>query len=157
MSHTLFLSHNAADLSLVNELKRRSEAAGVTVYTYEDDVQAGQSLAQKLMAAIRRSDGLVAVLTKTGVARPTIQQEIGAAVALGKPVYAIIEEGVEASTMTFLQGIEYIRLDIARMEEALIALQRSITARQTKQRREIVLAMIAIFALFALLSVATHD
>jgi len=157
MSHALFLSHNTTDLSLVTELKRRSEAAGVTVYTYEDDVQAGQNLAQKLMAAIRRSDGLVAVLTKTGMVRPTIQQEIGAAIALGKPVYAIIEEGIEASAMTFLQGIEYIRLDLTRMEEALIALQRSITAHQTKQRREIVLAIIAILAIVALLCVATHD
>jgi nucleoside 2-deoxyribosyltransferase len=114
MGHSLFLSHNSADMAVVHEVKRRSEAAGVSIYLYEDDVRAGTSLAAKLTEAIRTADGLIAILTKQGATRPAIQQEIGVAVGLGKPVYAMVEDGVDPATLTLLQGLEYIRLDLER-------------------------------------------
>lgn len=134
MPYTLFLSHNASDAKLVHEIKARCEAAGVSVYTYEDDVRAGFSIVEKLTSAIRRCDGLVAILTRHGATRPAIQQEIGVAVGLGRPVYALVEDGVDAATLTLLQGIEYIRLDLERFGDTLIALQQSITRRQSSDR-----------------------
>jgi nucleoside 2-deoxyribosyltransferase len=127
MPYTLFLSHNASDNAIVREIKTRCQAAGVSVYTYEDDVRAGANIVEKLKSAISRCDGLVAILTRHGATRPAIQQEIGVAVGLGKPVYPLVEDGVDAATLTLLQGIEYIRLDLERFGDALLALQQSIT------------------------------
>lgn len=130
MPYTLFLSHNASDSKIVQEIKARCEATGVSVYTYEDDVRAGSNIVEKLTTAIRKCDGLVAILTRNGATRPAIQQEIGVAVGLNKPVYALVEDGVDAATLTLLQGIEHIRLDIERIGDALLALQQSITRRR---------------------------
>src|SRR5690349_6653963 len=100
MTYTLFLSHNATDGHVVDAIQERSHAAGLEVYSYRDDVRAGFPLAEKLGNAIRRSDALVAILTKSGAARPAIQQEIGAAIALRKPVFALVEDGVDPATLT---------------------------------------------------------
>jgi hypothetical protein len=130
MSYTLFLSHNASDIAIVDEIRVRCEAAGVAVYTYQDDPRAGSSIVDKLTEAIRKCDGLVAILTRNGAARPAIQQEIGVAVGLGKPVYPLVEDGVDPLTLTLLQGTEYIRLDLERLGDSLIALQQSVTRRR---------------------------
>ena len=111
-------------------------------------------LAAKLTDAIRAADGLIAVLTKSGAARPAIQQEIGVAVGLGKPVYAMVEDGVDPATLTLLQGLEYIRLDLERVDDALLKLQRSITHQRNKQREEIVLAIILVLAIVGLVYLA---
>ena len=157
MGYSLFLSHNAADIELVQEVKRRSEAAGVTVYTYEEDVRAGTSLAAKLTQAIRQSDGLVAILTKNGASRPAIQQEIGVAVALGKTVYALVEPGVDPATLTLLQGIEFIRLELDRIGDALVALQKSVTFQRSKQTTQLLLAIVAVVAIIGLIYVSSKD
>ena len=157
MSYSLFLSHNASDAEVVREIKRRCEAAGVVIYCYEDDPRAGTSIVAKLTEEIRRADGLIAVLTKHGATRPAIQQEIGVAVGLGKPVYALVEDGVEAATLTLLQGIEYIHLDLARIGDALVALQQSITYRRDRQRTEALLAIVAVLAIIGLIYLATKD
>lgn len=157
MSYTLFLSHNAADSRIVHEIKRRSEAAGLSVYTYDADVRAGSSIVTKLTEAIKQSDGLVAILTRNGASRPAIQQEIGVAVGLGKPVYPLVEDGVDAATLTLLQGIEYIRLDLEKIGDALIALQTSVTRQRSKERNEMFAAVILLLAIATLVYLASRE
>lgn len=157
MAYSLFLSHNAADFEIVREIKRRSEAAGITVYTYEDDVQAGSRIVDKLTEAIRNADGLVAILTRHGATRPAIQQEIGVAVGLGKPIYPLVEDGVEAATLTLLQGIEYIRFDLAKIGDALVALQQSITRQRNKEQEKVLMAVAALIAIVAVIYLANNE
>ena len=76
---------------------------------------------------------------------------------MGKPVYALVEDGVEAATLTLLQGIEYIHLDLARIGDALVALQQSITYRRDRQRTEALLAIVAVLAIIGLIYLATKD
>lgn len=151
MEYTLFLSHNTADMDVVQEVRRRSEASGISIYMFENDAQAGTSIASKLTNAIRASDGLVAVLTKTAAARPAIQQEIGAAVALGKPVFALVEEGVEVAALALLQGLEYIHLDVDRLGDAMLALQRSVTKHRERLRNGLIAAAVLMLIIIALL------
>jgi len=64
------------------------------VYLAEHDVQAGESLAMKVRSAIRRSDAIVVLLTKSGAASAYVHQEVGVAVEAGRPVIPIVETGV---------------------------------------------------------------
>jgi nucleoside 2-deoxyribosyltransferase len=142
--YTLFLSHSATDLDLVGEIRRRSTFAGIRVYAYEDDVQAGRNLAEKLLDAVRDADGLVAVLTRRAVKRPAIQQEVGAALALNKPVFALIEPGVDMGAMALLQGVEYVTLDPNDPRSALERLQRSIQKHQQRNAMGMALAILVV-------------
>lgn len=156
MATTLFLSHNTADLNVVAELQRRAAAFGATLYTYEADIRAGTSLPEKLVDAIRRSDGVIAILTRDGVTRPAIQQEIGAAVALKKPVYALIEDGVDVASLTLLQGLEYIRLQLDRIGDAITALEQSVLDRNRKEQAALIAIVItAVLAILALRAIAS--
>jgi hypothetical protein len=125
--YRVFLSHNAADASLVERIKRAASAIGISVYTYNDDVKAAELLSDKLVAEIREANALVALLTSDGLYRPAIQQEIGCAVGMGKRVVPIVEKGLDANQLTLLQGREYITLDKNAPETAVLALQQSLT------------------------------
>lgn len=120
-------------------------------------MQAGSRIVEKLTDAIRTSDGLVAILTRHGVTRPAIQQEIGVAVGLGKPIYPLVENGVEAETLTLLQGIEYIRFDLAKIGDALIALQQSITRQRSKEQAKLLVAVAALIAIVAVVYLANKE
>jgi nucleoside 2-deoxyribosyltransferase len=138
MEFTLFISHYSADVAVTDRVRRFSEAIGFQVYVYEENPRAGEPLASKLVDAIRSAQGVVAVLTKAGAARSSVQQELGAAVALGKPVFALVEDGVDVASMALLQGLEFIRLKVDRTEEAIEALQQSITAYRQKEIAKVV-------------------
>jgi hypothetical protein len=74
--------------------RNQAVAAGMEVYLAEHDVQAGESLAMNVRSAIRRSDAIVVLLTKSGAASAYVHQEVGVAVEAGKLVIPIVETGV---------------------------------------------------------------
>lgn len=103
----------------VELLREHLDSLGVELYLAEHDPQPGVSLADKVIAAIERSDAVVVLLTEAGVTAPFVQQEIGAARHAAKLIVPIVQEGVDIRTLALLSGLERIDVDFARPAEAL--------------------------------------
>src|SRR2546422_972197 len=108
MGLSVFFSHNVQDKGLVDSLNAEAEQGDINIYTSDGDVQAGEYVDKKIRERISASDALVVLLTARGVASPYVQQEIGVALALGKPVVPLVERGVEIHRLAMLQGREVI-------------------------------------------------
>src|SRR5450830_598049 len=67
MAMSVFLSHAAADIELVRKVERHAKTLEVATYLYEDDPQAGEHVATKLVEAIRRSDAVIVLDRKSVV------------------------------------------------------------------------------------------
>lgn len=111
MAYTVFLSHSGSDLSLVRAIQSAAVSTGMQVYAFEDDLMPGADLPEKLRQRVRQSQAVVALLTAEGAASPAVNQEIGMAVEANKLVIPIIEDRVDPSRITMLQGLEYLVLD----------------------------------------------
>ncbi len=108
MGLSVFFSHNMQDKELVDSLKAEAKQGDIDIYTFDGDVQAGEYVDKKIRERIGASDALVVLLSAQGVASPYVQQEIGVALALGKPVVPLVEKGVEIHRLAMLQGREVI-------------------------------------------------
>jgi nucleoside 2-deoxyribosyltransferase len=86
------------EAGLEPRFRDQAAAAGMEVYLAEHDVQPGESLAEKVRKAIRRSDAVVVLLTKSGAASAYVHQEVGVAIEAGKPVIPIVETGVSVNS-----------------------------------------------------------
>jgi len=126
MATSVFLSHSASDEELARKVAAHSRPLEVSTYMYEDDAQPGEHVAQKLQDRIRRADAVVVLLTKNSQHRPTVHTEVGIARAMGKPIIPVIEVGVDPLQFVFLQGIEWIVLDLDKIDEALLGIQNSL-------------------------------
>lgn len=126
MPISVFLSHSAADVDLIRKVENHARTLDVLTYAYEDDQQGGQSVATKLQERIRTSDAVILLLTHNSQHRPGIHTEVGIARGFGKPIIPVIEVGVDPAQFIFLQGLEWIPLDLTKLDEALLGVQRSL-------------------------------
>lgn len=152
MAFTVFISYSAPDRDLVNRIKEAAAPIGLRVYSYDQDLQPGENLPQKLLREIHASDVVLVLLTHTSASSPSVNQEIGVARAAEKMVIPVLETGVDANRFTFLQGIEYETLDRANPEQTLIRLTGRLARLKAKNdtANVIGLALIAGFALWLL-------
>jgi hypothetical protein len=111
MAFTVFVSHSMrpADLGLINQFCAHLKLYGIQCYMAERDWKFGASLTAKIEEAIKRSECVLAFLTKDGAASAYVNQEIGIAHNMRKPIIPIVEKG---ATLQGLQvGTEYVELD----------------------------------------------
>lgn len=120
-------------------LRDQAAAAGMDVYLAEHDVQPGQSLAEKIRLAILQSDAVVVLLTKAGAASAYVQQEIGVAVAAGKPLVPIVQDGPE--NLAMLDGVEYVSFDPEHPAVAIRDLTKFMTDLAERKRADQALAL----------------
>jgi nucleoside 2-deoxyribosyltransferase len=144
MEFAVFISHHSADCAITDRVRRFTESIGLQPYLFENHPEAGEQLASKLVEAIRSSQAFVVVLTKMGSTRASVQQEVGAAVALGKPIFALVEDGVDVASFAMIQGIEFIRLNVERAEESIESLQRSIAAYRRKELSRLIWVLVLV-------------
>ena len=119
MAYKVFVSHCGEDFDLVQSIQRAATPLGVTIYTYEDDLQPGESLPQKLLENIESSNAMIVLLTENGAISPAVNQEIGVARRAGKLIVPVIEDGVDPKSFPMLQGLEFLTLDRANPAETL--------------------------------------
>jgi hypothetical protein len=151
MSFRVFLSHNAGDHVLVAELRRFAQIAGITLYTYDQDVQGGRNLLDKLNKEIAQSDVVLALLTRQGATRSAIQQEVGIALSLGKHIIPVCEQGTEESALGFLKDREWIAVDSDKPSLALDGIRQSILKLKAKDETTTLLICVALVALVVIL------
>ena len=118
MTFAVFVSHSVAeeDLPYLKELENRSRAIGIELYLAERSPQPGTPLSAKVRANIARTDLVLALLTRQGVASAWVNQEIGLALSQNKRVLPVLEAGVKPPGV--IAEMEYVRLDPARPHDA---------------------------------------
>lgn len=142
----LFLSHATRDEKLVAEVVSRLESAGVQTYLAERDGRAGDNVHSKIEAAIRRSDLVIALLTQAGGSSTYVHQEIGYAKRAGKLVIPVVTTGVADRGLGMLEGTEYILVDEAAPDIALLKLSERVTqlARAKNKRDQLDAALLVV-------------
>ncbi len=134
MKPRVFLSHSSGDAEAVAVFRDQAAAAGMEVYLAEHDVRPGESLAGKVQQGIRSSDAVVVLLTTAGATSAYVHQEVGVAVAAGKPLVPIVENGVE--NLAMLEGVEYVSFDRDHPESAIRDLTMSLTELAERKRAD---------------------
>jgi len=112
----VFVSHSTRDIHIVEKFKKIIEPI-IEVYVAADDAQPGNVLWEKVEKNIKKSNCVVAIMTRNGSRSEMVQQEIATAKAHKIPVVPIVEEGVDPTGV--LAGIEYLKLDKRRPDQAL--------------------------------------
>jgi hypothetical protein len=157
-----FLSHSMLDAAEVEKVHTAIAALGVHVYLAEHDPQPGTSLAAKVTTAIRASDAVVVLLTKSAAESPWVQQEIGVAHEAGKLIVPIRQSGINVN-MGVLAGVEWIEADFADPVDALAVISSRLAplvhkhveqqrAKELEQQRtqELLLVLVAVAAILAI-------
>ncbi|MDV3278033.1 MAG: toll/interleukin-1 receptor domain-containing protein [Nitrososphaerales archaeon] len=107
----VFIAHSFADESFKNTLRDALLKKNMRVYAAEEELSPGTPIQDKVRVKIQESDYVVAIYTK---ANPSsgVDQEVGIALGLGKPVIPIMEKGLHIGfTIQPLDRLEFDQAD----------------------------------------------
>lgn len=119
MGYKVFVSHSVKDRNLVLNIRNQLKRAGVNVYLAEEHPQPGMNLPQKIINNIKSADCIVVVLTDAGVRSQFVNQEVGAARSINKPIIPMVEKKVKGKIGGLLAGLELIIFDKAKPKQAI--------------------------------------
>jgi hypothetical protein len=106
---------------------------GIEVFVAEWYLAPGAPLDHKIFSQIKMADCIVVLLTRNGIRSNWVQQEIGYALELPKPVIPLVEKGVDPKDLAALQGKEYIEYDPMEPQQALLRLSNYVKALNLKK------------------------
>jgi hypothetical protein len=145
VGYNVFLSHSAQDAEWAKWVHREAALVGIEVYLFEHDLRPGTYVAAKVQQAIRMCDAVTVLLTPQSEAAPYVQQEIGFAQALQKPVIPLVWPNVHPRSLAMLQGREYVVFDPSKATTALPPVLAYIS--KLKAQKELGQAILALTAL----------
>jgi nucleoside 2-deoxyribosyltransferase len=152
MAYRVFISHSAQDRGLVISLANLLSKFEVDVFVAEWYLTPGERLDEKVLEQIKKSDCIVALLTRNGMRSSWVQQEIGFSLQRDKPVIPIVERGIEPKDLAALQGREYIEYDRYQYQQALSKLSTYVKSlKLKKQEKEKALLVVGGLLAFLLL------
>lgn len=152
MAYRVFISHSAQDQGLVISLANLLSKFGVEVFVAEWYLTPGERLDKKVFEQIKKSDCIVALLTRNGMRSSWVQQEIGYSLQRDKPVIPMVEKGIEPKDLAALQGREYIEYDRYQYQQALSKLSTYVKSlKLRKEEKEKVLLVLGGLLAFLLL------
>src|SRR5258706_12310862 len=106
MAYHVFVSYSTRDLQTVERVRQLLADATIQVFVAEHSVRPGQSLQGSISQAIANCDLFLLLWSEHSKGSDWVQQEVGAAKALGKVVLPVLLDpglGVPA----LLSGIRY--------------------------------------------------
>lgn len=133
MAYRVFISHSAQDQGLVISLANLLSKFGVDVSVAEWYLTPGERVDEKVFEQIKKSDCIVALLTRNGMRSSWVQQEIGFSLQRDKPVIPMVEKGIEPKDLAALQGREYIEYDRYQYKQALSKLSTYVKSLKLKK------------------------
>lgn len=151
MAYRIFISHSSKDRDWVESISAVAKAAGVQTYLFEHDPQPGRLLRDKLESAIERSDALVVLLTTHAASSEMVQQEIGLARGMRKPLIPLVENGVSPTSLGMLLGVEHIPFDKENPHRALGDLATELAKRRERSDLQDAATILALALIVALL------
>lgn len=112
----IFISHSLKDEIVIREIKDALLKEGFEPYIATEKKQPGGHLSRKVKRDIDSSDVFLAVLTQNAVSSAWVNQELG--YAEGKVhIIPLIQKGIEPPA--FLQGREYLELDVSQLDKTI--------------------------------------
>ena len=115
-SYDVFLSHGSPDKEWVRQLRERLEAAGVTSWLDEIDIDAGDNWVRRLSEGLERASTLVLIVSLGTMDRPWVEQEWTSFMATHgprKPIIPVTLDHVQLpSFLRPLQAIHAIDRDV---------------------------------------------
>jgi len=154
MAYRVFISHSAQDQGLVISLANLLSKFEVDVSVAEWYLTPGERLDEKVLEQIKKSDCIVALLTRHGMRSSWVQQEIGFSLQRGKPVIPMVEKGIEPKGLAALQGREYIEYDRYQYQQALSKLSTYVKSLKLKkeEKEKVLLVLGGLLAFLLLIS-----
>ena len=154
MAYRVFISHSVQDQGLVISLANLLSKFGVDVSVAEWYLTPGERLDEKVFEQIKKSDCIVALLTRNGMRSSWVQQEIGFSLQQGKPVIPMVEKGIEPKDLAALQGREYIEYDRYQYQQALSKLSTYVKSLKLKkeEKEKVLLVLGGLLAFLLLIS-----
>jgi len=161
MDYKVFISHSTKDRNLVFSIRNQLKRAGVNVYLAEEHPQPGMNLPQKIINNIKSADCMVVVLTDTAARSQFVNQEVGAARAVNKPIIPMVEKKEKGKVGGLLAGLELIIFDKANPKEAIREVASYVSRLKLSlelevKEREDVLKVIAVIAFVVFLAIALY-
>jgi len=98
-SNLVFISYSHRDREWVHEFVEELTKRGVNVWLDEKEIALGELIADKLEEALRSSDSLILVLSPENIHSSNLFFELGAALAGGKRVIAVVDKDVQAKDL----------------------------------------------------------
>jgi hypothetical protein len=86
----LFISHSGPDTWVARQLSDQCRALGAVTFLDEAEIAIGAKFETDILAALRKSDELVVLLTPWALDRPYVWMEIGAAWYKDIPIIAVL-------------------------------------------------------------------
>jgi hypothetical protein len=86
---SVFISYAWADGEFVEKLSKDLTAAGYRVWLDRNEIRTGQPIAVEIERGVASSDRLMVVLSRDAVRSEWVQNELGAALQRGTPVYPL--------------------------------------------------------------------
>lgn len=111
MPFSVFVSHSMRpiDLPLLRGVCDHLSHHGIDYYLAERDWRFGESLPLRVEKAIARADFVLGFFTMGGEASAYVNQEIGIAGTMKKPIVPVLEKGADLTG--FRAGLDYVVLD----------------------------------------------
>lgn len=161
LMYKVFVSHSTKDMKLVRSIRSELEKAGMIVYLAEEHLRPGKNLPQKIMENIESSDCMVVLLTYVGSRSQFVNQEIGAAKMVHKPIIPMVEKKIEKKIGGLLAGLEYIYFDKANPKDAISKVASYVSHLKIRlelevQKREEIFAMIAAIAFLVFIAIVLY-
>lgn len=120
MAYKVFISHSTRYRKLVIALANTLSKFGIKVFVAEWYLTPGQKLDRKVFANLDNADCVVVLLTRNGIRSNWVQQEIGYALKISKPLIPLVEKGIPPGDLGALQDRDYIEYDPSQPQHALI-------------------------------------
>ena len=92
MGRKVFVSYTATDVSLARRVAKKLEKAGLEAVLPAVTVVPGDQIMVKIADALRQSDAVLVIASGDSIHSAGLYSELGAAVALRKPVYVLTHE-----------------------------------------------------------------
>lgn len=161
MGYKVFVSHSTRDRELVTSIRNELKKAGMAVYLAEEHVQPGKNLPEKIIENIESSDCVVVVLTYLGSRSQYVNQEIGAARMINKPIIPMVEKKIEKEVGGLLAGLEYVLFDEANPKQAISKAASYVSRLKIRlelevSKREEIFTMIAAVAFIVFLAIVLY-
>lgn len=136
MAYRVFISHSTQDQGLVISLANLLSKFEVEPFVAEWYLTPGERLDKKVLEQIKKSDCVVALLTRNGIRSSWVQQEIGYSLQQDKLVIPIVEKGIDSKDLAALQGKEYIEYDPYQYHQALTKLSTYLKSLKLKKQEK---------------------
>ena len=142
----VFISHAHVDSAVAEWAADQVRAVGLRPYLAGVDAQPGQTLGAKVRSEIKGSEAVLVILTDDGASSRYVEQEIGAALACGHRVIALVVESVAETSLAMLDGVEHIRFDPSDLSAVSAKLTSALREIADQRRSDSVLSRVVALA-----------